>query len=524
MASAKFSHPTLQSTLKGLSLQDGKVFQFHGIKYASIPERFARPVLVETWPSELDCTTPGPLCPQARYDIEGPYFAMPDEMLKNVVRDLPWNELECLNLIVTIPAEIPAETKLPIFCNIHGGAFRAGTSESRYIDFAPLVARSVDLGKPFVGVSIQYRLHILGFGVIPGLTTGNNGLFDQRLALQWIQSHIAGFGGDPTNVTIGGESAGSVSVDAHIQAHGSENRKELQLFKRAILESGTVATIYPQSEERQIELVTRKLIDALNISGDDWPETLKTLDIEELVEGVAKAGLGIFAPTVDGDFFAKDYTPYKSIPSWVESFFIGDCGFEGFIWFLQVQSTPPFDVILALSPLGAVAEEIKDAYNLHPGNSAADLRQGLMNLINDVNFSGPTYLTAQQWRKGGKKVYRYLFDQANPWDPKRGAQHGVDMIYLFGNYDLEEKLAALARQFGDDVISYVTGGEPWSVDDIRAYGPEGEVGFLEPGEHKARRRLAAFEVFEKFGPWETARVNEAVLGALPPIGPRPKDN
>ncbi|KAL7272646.1 hypothetical protein RUND412_004535 [Rhizina undulata] len=516
MASATFSHPTLQSTLKGLSLQDGKVLQFRGIKYASIPERFARSVLLENWPSELDCTVSGPICPQARSNAEGFYFAIPEELRKSSSLNIPMDEFECLNLVVTIPAGLPAGTKLPVFCNIHGGGFRAGSAGSM-IDFAPLVARSVDLGKPFVGVSIQYRLHILGFGVIPGLTTGNNGLLDQRVALQWIQSHIAGFGGDPTNVTLGGESAGSISVDAHMQAHGTENRKELQLFKRAILESGLVATLYPQSEQSQIELVTRKLVDELKISGDDWPETLKTLDIEELLRGIAEAVSGGFAPTADGDFFAKDYTPYKSIPSWVENIFIGDCEFEGFIWFLQVQSTSPSDVISALSSFGAIAEEIKDAYNLHPSNSEVDLRKGLMNLINDVNFSAPTHLTAQNWRKGGKKVYQYLFDQANPWDPKRGAMHAVDLIYLFRNYPLDEKSTKVARQFGDDVISYVNGGEPWSVDDIRTYGPEGKVGFVEPGEHKERRRLAAFEVFEKLGPLQTARVNGTVLGAMPPF-------
>ncbi|KAL7271601.1 hypothetical protein RUND412_005622 [Rhizina undulata] len=521
MAYATFLHPTLQSTLKGLSLHDGKVVQFRGIKYASIPERFARSFLVETWPSELDCTTPGPICPQARADPEGPYFNVPEEMRRNAGRDIPWDELGCLNLIVTMPAGIPAGTKLPVFCNIHGGAFRAGTSESKFIDFAPLVARSIHVGKPFVGVSINYRIHILGFGVIPNVTTGNNGLFDQRLALQWIQSHIAGFGGDPTNVTIGGESAGSISVDAHMQAHGNEDRKEFQLFKRAILESGVVATTYPLSEERQIGLVTQKFVDSLNISSDDWPETLKTMDIEELVAGISKAGLGIFSPTLDGDFLAKDYTPYEYTPSWVESIFIGDCGFEGFIWSLQVQATSPSDVTSALSPLGATAEEIKDAYNLYPSNSAAELTQGIQNLITDMNFSGPIYLTAQQWRKSGRKVYQYLFDQPNPWDSRRGAMHAIDLIYLFGNYPLDEKSTELGQQFGNDVISYVNGGEPWSTGDVRSYGPEGIVGFLQKGEHEKRRRFAAFEVLKKLGPLETARVNEAVLGALPPIGPRP---
>ncbi|KAL7268866.1 hypothetical protein RUND412_008499 [Rhizina undulata] len=523
-SNAILSHSTLKSTLKGLRLEDGKVLQFRGIKYASIPERFARSVPVDTWPSELDCTNPGPICPQAAVDAEGALYAMPEEFKKCPSKNIPWDEFECLSLIVTVPTGIPAGTKLPVFVNIHGGALIHGTAEDKITDFLSLVARSVDLGKPFIGVSINYRLHILGFGVIPGLTNGNNGLFDQRLALQWVQSHIAGFGGDPTNVTVGGESAGSISVDSHIQAHGSENRKELQLFKRAILESGVVATMPPQSEKMQLEFVTQKLVDALEIEGNDWPKKLQTLDIKTIVGGLSKARLATFWPTVDGEFFAKDYKPYEYTPSWVESIFIGDCQFEGFLWAYQVHLAPPSIVTTALSPLGAIGKEIENTYNLYPSNSDADLRQGILNFLTDGMFTGPTYFTAQKWRKGGKKVYQYIFDQVNPWDPMRGAHHAVDLVYLFGNYPLEGNSAGIARQFGDDAISYVTGGEPWSTDDIKAYGPEGKVGVLEKGQHEERRRLKSFEVFEKFGPWETIRACGTVLQALPPmVAPPQKD-
>jgi carboxylesterase type B len=101
------------------------------------------------------------------------------------------------------------------------------------------VNASVAIGKPIIAVSINYRVGGWGFLASKELHSDdalNIGLFDQRLALRWIQENISGFGGDPSRVTIAGESAGAFSVGYHLVGFGGDNEG---LFRGAILQSGS---------------------------------------------------------------------------------------------------------------------------------------------------------------------------------------------------------------------------------------------------------------------------------------------
>lgn len=125
------------------------------------------------------------------------------------------SELDGLNLNISIPeaaSRSPLEKKLPVFVFIHGGGYAIGGNWWPQYDTAALVRLSVEQGSPIVAVNINYRLGCPGFLTTPGLRKKgykpNNGLRDQRAALTWIQQYISGFGGDPENVTVGGESAG----------------------------------------------------------------------------------------------------------------------------------------------------------------------------------------------------------------------------------------------------------------------------------------------------------------------------
>jgi carboxylesterase type B len=130
---------------------------------------------------------------------------------------------DCLYLNVFRPSsQNAASAKLPVAVWIHGGGlFMGGTNDPRY-NLSFNVQNSVELGMPMVGVSIQYRLSGWGFlGGKEALEGGatNLGFRDQRLALHWIQENIAAFGGDPTRVTIWGESAGGQSVGSQLLAY-----------------------------------------------------------------------------------------------------------------------------------------------------------------------------------------------------------------------------------------------------------------------------------------------------------------
>jgi carboxylesterase type B len=154
---------------------------------------------------------------------------------------------DCLALNVIRPANYSGQ-KLPVAVWIHGGGLQMGGTADRRYNLSFIVENSVQIGKPIIVVSIAYRLGPWGFlysAEVRGSGNSNIGLRDQRLALHWIQENIASFGGDPTKVTIWGESAGAYSVGAHIVAYGGRDDK---LFRAAIMESGNPVNYLPYLE------------------------------------------------------------------------------------------------------------------------------------------------------------------------------------------------------------------------------------------------------------------------------------
>lgn len=121
---------------------------------------------------------------------------------------------------------------------IYGGGLTAGSSADPQYNISGIVKTASDSDQPFIGVSINYRLGVWGFLQTPAILnegSSNAGLLDQRMAMQWIQENIAAFGGDPTRVTIWGESAGAQSIGLHLHSFGGRNDK---LYSAAIMESG----------------------------------------------------------------------------------------------------------------------------------------------------------------------------------------------------------------------------------------------------------------------------------------------
>lgn len=127
---------------------------------------------------------------------------------------------------------------LPVAVWIHGGGYSEGGSADRRYNLSFIVDNSVTQGQPIIGVSIQYRLSAWGLlysNQVQGAGAANNALRDQRLALHWIQENIGAFGGDPSKVSIWGESAGASSVGFHLVAYGG---RDDGLFRGAVMESG----------------------------------------------------------------------------------------------------------------------------------------------------------------------------------------------------------------------------------------------------------------------------------------------
>ncbi|SLK02290.1 para-nitrobenzyl esterase [Arthrobacter sp. P2b] len=201
------------------------VHSFLGVPYAEPPtgeRRFRPPVPVSPWPGVLDGTAPGPAAPQN-----------PESPAPPGAKPRIWSEEGCLNLNIWTPAtDGPAR---PVMVWIHGGAYLSGSNSDGMYDGANLAAAG-----DAVVVTINYRLGALGFLHLadllgPGYEDSSNiALLDQLEALRWVRRNIAGFGGDPQNVTLFGESAGAAAIGTLLGMPASEG-----LFRRAIMQSGT---------------------------------------------------------------------------------------------------------------------------------------------------------------------------------------------------------------------------------------------------------------------------------------------
>ncbi|KAK5997767.1 putative secreted lipase [Cladobotryum mycophilum] len=150
---------------------------------------------------------------------------------------------DCLNLNVQRPAGVKKGDKLPVLFWIFGGGFQLGSTQ--IYDAGSMLSFAGDQNQPFIFVAVNYR--VAGFGFLPGAEvlkdgSGNLGLLDQRMGLQWVADNIEAFGGDPSKVTIWGESAGAMSVFNQLLLYGGNaTYNSKPLFRGAIMDSGTVA-------------------------------------------------------------------------------------------------------------------------------------------------------------------------------------------------------------------------------------------------------------------------------------------
>ena len=222
-AAAQNEVKTESGIVAGALNTDLTVRMFKGIPFAAPPIgdlRWKPPQPPLSWQGIRPADKFGPACLQT--DVYGDIH----------FRDVAPNE-DCLNLVIWLPAH-PAPAKLPVIVWFYGGGFVAGgNSETRY-DGENLAKKGVII------VSPNYRLGVFGFLSHPELTkesphhaSGNYGLLDQVAALHWVLRNISAFGGDPRNITIAGESAGSLSVSALMASPLSKD-----LFQKAIGESG----------------------------------------------------------------------------------------------------------------------------------------------------------------------------------------------------------------------------------------------------------------------------------------------
>ncbi|MGK8198501.1 carboxylesterase/lipase family protein [Burkholderia cepacia] len=293
-------------TVKGV--REGEVLAFKSIPYAAAPTgalRFRPPQPTPAWQGVRDATFFREACPQVRDALE--VYPHPGTPITNPLTGASIETFEnedCLHVNVWTP-KVGGDKKRPVMVFIPGGAFEVGNGSNDFYSGQHLAARDV------VVVTINYRVGLFGFMELGSLDpsyagSGNNGLRDQIAALQWVRRNAAAFGGDPDNITVFGESAGSISISALLATKSPE-----RLFRRAILQSGASNQLHaPQFANATASIISQW-------GPKKTVQDLLTASVRELLEQQdntiqnVQGGDALFAPYIDNALILGD--PYDLV-------------------------------------------------------------------------------------------------------------------------------------------------------------------------------------------------------------------
>ncbi|KAH8733103.1 Carboxylesterase [Phaeosphaeriaceae sp. PMI808] len=481
-------HPTLHCSLLGKPSTTS--VQFRNLKYASIPSRYKDSTPLDTLQPNKDtgifnATTFGPSCPQKRgaqaFDLTLLGNVMlPHEQGQGETEKM--NEFECLHVNITVPKSVinagrRKGQKLPVLIWIHGGGLRIGSNSWPQYDLQKWVDRSVEIGKPFVGVSMNYRLGIFGFLAAEEVgAMGNMGFKDQVLGFRWVKRHISGFGGDPDNVMAVGESAGGISLSTLLCANvGDEG-----LFEKVVIMSGEATLRKPRNKwwHKQAYLEQAKYLGLLANETEHLKSKLLGTEAEELMEKLPLAEHN--CAYIDGDWMKEDITPkilanghrIEHKPSWCKEFVIGDTIHDGTILKARILANPQaLDRLKAICSQHLTRQETRRllaAYKLDSNLSPEHKRDALLRLATDLRFYNMSRQAYKGWitSQPPKIASQYHFHVTNPFDGdlKGLASHELDVAFLLQNFN--DQLDACGRRIARDMADYFIrfmDGERWAA-------------------------------------------------------------
>lgn len=451
----------------------GTIYQFLDIPYGKAPVgplRFQKPQQYGSWSGKLNATVLGPVCSQT---VNQPY-------------KYPGFTEDCLKLNIYVPNNVSPSSNKSVMVWIHGGAFSFGSGG--FYDASMLSS----VGDVIV-VTINYRLGIFGFLATRNSNVkGNAGMWDQIMALNWIQNNIQDFGGNPHDVTIFGESAGGISVSLH-----SLNPNNRGLFHRVIAQSGTANSFVSISNSTLISIDVAKMVgcsyDPHSSNDANFIGCLQLVDANDLVKAtdLATIRLGFnsiikipFGPVVDGELIPRnpllmlkdtsspEHNFFKSL-----DFLAGTCTSEGS---LVVGSLPILKGALNFNfsqgiPLQEMRNSLVPMFTesvLHTSSHIENMicerycvlstpeEQGrsFLHMWSDADYHAPATLALEHHSNSiqGSSTYQYVFaDEFSYSMPKgapwyKGSAHATDVFYMFLYEQL--KLSTNFTEGADDLV------------------------------------------------------------------------
>ncbi|TCD61801.1 hypothetical protein EIP91_007887 [Steccherinum ochraceum] len=445
---------------------DGHTNRYLGIRYAQPPTgdlRFRRPLPVEPYTGTIDVSDFAPICPQHLIELPSELpptldVGMTLRIVTGVYNATAPQSEDCLSLNIWTPPNVSGDSKLPVAVWIHGGGFQVG-SANQY-DGGILVRRSIEIGEPMIFVGLNYRLSALGW--LAGKEAkeagvGNLGFFDQRLALKWIQKNIQLFGGDPTKVTIFGESAGAVSVATHMMTNNGDHEG---LFRAAFMESGST---WPVGDMEGGQRWYDDLVANTECADEeDTVECLRDVPLDKLRAAMDRApaffsysALSLsWGPRTDGEFMPNSGRELlmsgnvAKVPT-----LIGTCDDEGTAFALGAANTTTTEelrdylsTIVFPDATQSSIDALLEAYPEDP-TLGAPFGTGEMNAISpqfkrlaaiwsDLAFIAPKALWAKK-RADIQDTWVYVHKR-NKNVAVLGATHFTDIFDLFGPSDMTD--------------------------------------------------------------------------------------
>jgi para-nitrobenzyl esterase len=401
--------------ISGVINATGDVYAFKGIPFAAPPVgdlRWKEPQPVKPWEGVRKCESFGPSPMQAKpvpFSMWSEEFLIPKEPISE----------DCLYLNVWTAAKSTGE-KRPVIVWIYGGGFLSGGSAVPIYDGEAMAKKGI------VFVSINYRVGVFGFFAHPELTkesgrnaSGNYAILDQLAALEWVKRNIAVFGGDPGNVTIAGQSAGSISVSILVASPLGKH-----LFQKAIGESGASFsnpfTTLAKAEE----------------AGEAFGKSLNAPSLADLrkvsAEDLMKKNYSIWGAIVDG----------YVLPGSIASIFTA--GKENKVPLLTGWNQEEFKFFGTVKNAAEFKKEMNDKYGSdaqaalenYPANDDSGAMVSQYRMSSDQVFGTQNFIWANMQSNQGAKVYVYRFTHKVPGTgeyAKYGAFHGGELAYAYNN-------------------------------------------------------------------------------------------
>jgi para-nitrobenzyl esterase len=419
--------------LSGIAGTDSTVKIFKGIPFARPPLgvlRWKPPVPPNKWDGIRKCDTFSASAMQAKpapFAMWSKEFMAPEEPLSE----------DCLYLNVWTSARYQQD-KLPVIVWIHGGAFTGGSGSVPLYDGEEMARKGV------VCITINYRLGIFGFLAHPELSeespnkvSGNYGILDQIAALQWVKKNGTAFGGDTSRITIAGQSAGSMSVNALMVSPLANG-----LFRRAIAQSGGMfnpesGTNLAGAEQSGVNLLKQLKINSI--------AELRSMSADELLKKGGRIGL-----TIDDYVIPPTYATFKAgkqndvplLTGWNEdemAFFV----------------PPTKALVFKQDAVKQFGNSSGDFLKLFSANSDAEATES-QKLLSVLSFGGQNYRWAMMQNETGKnKAYLYYFRRVPPGEPDYGAFHSAEFGYALKTLKIWNRpFSAYDHQLAEMMSSY----------------------------------------------------------------------